>query len=264
MMSDVKMFAHAPQPTLIQQLARELESRVLTGHYAAREQLPSEPELCAEFGVSRTTVREAVSRLEARGLLERQRGRGTYVAENGGLSIAALLEANISITEMIESMGLRPGTTEVTVGFEAPPPDAAGALGLHEPDAALVVRRVRTANGRPVVYSVDYLPLWIPDLPSDAAAYGASLYELLASCCGEPVAAALARIEPLKAVGDVADRLDLDGDQLVLALHQTHRLADERAVLHSIDYLRSDVFTVYVRREIPTHTDTPDPHGETP
>jgi GntR family transcriptional regulator len=258
-MSDV---SRQTKPTLILQLARELESRVLSGYYAMGQQLPSEPELAAELGVSRTTLREAVARLEARGLLAREHGRGTYVANSGGVSITALLEANMSITDMIESMGLRPGTTGVTAGFEAAPPEAARALGLHERDAALVVRRLRTADGRPVVYSIDYLPQWIPDLPQDASAYGGSLYELLAKCCEAPVASALAQIEPLKASGQVAERLELDAEQLVLALHQTHRLADERAVLYSIDYLRSDVFTVYVRREIPTDP-TPHPHGDT-
>jgi GntR family transcriptional regulator len=257
------MFQSAAQPTLIQQVADELERRVTSRRYAGGEQLPVELELCAEFGVSRTTLREAVARLEARGLLVRRRGRGTYVPENGGVSIAALLQANISITEMIESMGLRPGTTGVSVSLEAPPADAARELGLGPTDAILVVRRVRTANGRPVVYSVDHLPLWIPGLPHEAEAYGGSLYALLAQCCGEPVAAALARIEPLTATGEVAERLEVTGDGLVLALHQTHRLADEHAVLHSVDYLRSDVFTVYVRRQIPSPS-TPDSLGDRP
>ncbi len=257
------MLKSALQPTLIQQVADELESRVANRRYSSGEQLPTEPELCAEFGVSRTTVREAVARLEATGLLVRRRGLGTYVAENARVSIAALLQANISITEMIETMGLRPGTTGVGVAFEVPPADAARELGLEASEAILSVRRVRTANGRPVVYSVDHLPLWIPGLPHEAEGYRGSLYAVLARCCGEPVAAALARIEPLTATGEVAERLELAGDGLVLALHQTHRLADERAVLHSIDYLRSDVFTVYVRREIPTHP-TPDSLGDTP
>lgn len=50
------------------------------GTYAEGERLPSEPELCERFGVSRITVRRAVADLEGLGLVHRQQGRGTFVA----------------------------------------------------------------------------------------------------------------------------------------------------------------------------------------
>jgi GntR family frlABCD operon transcriptional regulator len=57
-------------------LMREID----TGTYAEGERLPSEPELCERFGVSRITVRRAVADLEALGVVHRQQGRGTFVA----------------------------------------------------------------------------------------------------------------------------------------------------------------------------------------
>ncbi len=50
------------------------------GTYAEGERLPSEPELCERFGVSRITVRRAVADLEGLGIVRRQQGRGTFVA----------------------------------------------------------------------------------------------------------------------------------------------------------------------------------------
>ncbi|MBQ3078356.1 MAG: FadR family transcriptional regulator [Clostridia bacterium] len=49
------------------------------------EKLPNEAALCERFGVSRTTVREAVRSLAAQGVLEVRRGRGTYVSSRGGM-----------------------------------------------------------------------------------------------------------------------------------------------------------------------------------
>src|SRR5207247_8758129 len=111
-----------------------------------------------------------------------------------------------------------------------------------------VVRRVRTANGEPAVLSIDFLPLWIPGLPTDADAYYGSRYGLLGHCCGEPVGGALARIEPVVATAEIAARFGIAEGKLLLSLHQRHELASGRRVLSSTDYLRNDVFTIYVRR----------------
>jgi GntR family transcriptional regulator len=237
----------SPSP-LIERVAGELESRIVSGAYRPGGQLPSESDLCVELGVSRPTLRDAVARLEALGLLRRERGRGTYVSDGGGKAVTTLLEANLSVTEMIEAMGMTVGTTNVTAGFESPAAEVVRALGLEAQEAVFAVRRVRTANDEPAVLSIDFLPLWIEGLPTHADAYYGSLYALLEECCGEPVGGALARIEPVTATAEIAARFGIAEGKLLLALHQTHELASGRRVLCSTDYLRDDVFTIYVRR----------------
>jgi GntR family transcriptional regulator len=236
---------------LSERLSRELERRISIGAHTPGAQLPAETEFCAEFDVSRPTLRDAMSRLEALGLIDRHQGRGTYVTEQRRPGISTLLEANLSITVMIEQMGLRPGARQVSASYEAPDSSTAEALRLDPSDAVLVVCRVRTGDGVPVAFSVDYLAPWIPDLPRDSGAYQGSLYELLGEHCGQPVAGAVARIEPMVAPSTVAELLQITEDDGLMALHQTHELADGRPVLYSTDYLRNDVFTVYVRRAFP-------------
>ena len=60
-------------------LTAELERKILIGEYALDENLPVENDLCSQYGVSRTTVREAVSNLISRGLVERKHGIGAIV-----------------------------------------------------------------------------------------------------------------------------------------------------------------------------------------
>src|SRR4051794_5894871 len=59
-------------------LAAEIES----GALSARDRLPGESDLAARYGVTRMTVRQALSNLVAEGLLVRRRGVGTFVADN--------------------------------------------------------------------------------------------------------------------------------------------------------------------------------------
>ena len=65
--------------TLAEQLADTLKEAILAGRWAAGEALPTEPELAAQFGVSRAVVRDGTRMLAARGLVEAQHGRGVFV-----------------------------------------------------------------------------------------------------------------------------------------------------------------------------------------
>src|SRR5688500_2258012 len=62
-----------------QQVVDALCGKLRSGAYRVGDRLPSEPELGAELGVSRSTVREAVRELTALGIVEIQHGRGTFV-----------------------------------------------------------------------------------------------------------------------------------------------------------------------------------------
>jgi len=74
---DAKMTA----PRLADVVAREIEQRVLEGGLKPGDRLPSERELSVQLGVSRASLREAIHKLAARGLLESRQGRGTFVTD---------------------------------------------------------------------------------------------------------------------------------------------------------------------------------------
>ena len=69
----------ADEEPLYRALADDIRERIRSGEFAIGAQIPTEHELCAGEGVSRTTVRQAVQALVGEGVLERQQGRGTFV-----------------------------------------------------------------------------------------------------------------------------------------------------------------------------------------
>lgn len=241
--------------------ARELERRIVTGEYPVGSQLPNEAELAMSLNVSRTTLRDAVGRLQAQGLVTREQGRGTYVHERTGVRISMLLEANLSVSDMIAEMGMAAGTREATVGVEVPPEHVASALGFAALTPVLVVRRVRTADGIAVAFSDDYIVI-VPPLPLEADRYLGSLYELLASVYGRPVASGHARLSAGMAVGPLAQKLGVAEGTLTLVLSQVHQLADGTAVMYSDAYLRNDVFSVHVRRGVPDRAAQAGPNAD--
>lgn len=89
-------------PRAYEPVAHELLVLIRSGHFAPGDRLPSERQLAARFGVSRPTVREALSALESRGLVETRMGSGTFVAErNGGETLP--VSSDDSPTEVMET-----------------------------------------------------------------------------------------------------------------------------------------------------------------
>ncbi|MBQ1764640.1 MAG: FadR family transcriptional regulator, partial [Aquincola sp.] len=65
-----------PGAGLADQVASALETEIRAGRLAAGDKLPTEAVLVQQFGVSRTVVREAISRLKSRGLVDSRQGSG--------------------------------------------------------------------------------------------------------------------------------------------------------------------------------------------
>jgi GntR family transcriptional regulator len=79
---DVFVSSNRLDPTpLYAQLETELAASIVSGVFPPGSQLPTEDGLIERFNVSRTTIRKAIQNLASRGLVEIQRGRGTFVAQ---------------------------------------------------------------------------------------------------------------------------------------------------------------------------------------
>src|ERR1700730_2660341 len=91
---------------LYYQLKEVLKQQIQAGHLAPHTAIPSEPELVAQYHVSRATVRQALTELVHEGLLYRQHGNGTFVCEPRVQETVSELS---SFSEEIRSRGQRPG-----------------------------------------------------------------------------------------------------------------------------------------------------------
>lgn len=131
-----------------------LYQRIAEGTYAPGDQLPTEDELASEFGVSRATVRQAVSELVKRALVVRQQGRGTFVSRHVPEAQPRFVSSLADL--IIETK--RTGVKSVSMRHrEAVPPAIARRLGLTEAFAT-VLERTRLVDDQVFAYVVQYLP----------------------------------------------------------------------------------------------------------
>ena len=113
------------------------------------DMLPSERELCETYGLSRTTVRLALAELERQGLVTRQHGRGTFVSES--VREATNLMGTYSFTEQMKSMGRVPTTVVLEFDTREAPKHIAACLGLRIGDPVIRMKRLRAADGIPMM-----------------------------------------------------------------------------------------------------------------
>ena len=227
-------------------LAQELRARIRAGEWRPGERIPSEPELARQETVSRSSMRAAITMLEEEGYVSRRHGSGTYVTHRPALPNE--LGRNFGVSRMIASEGLQPGTLEESSGTEPAPRAVAEILGIEEGERVSALRRVRTADGRPVVDVTDWCRvdhLAPEDLPTVGSIYAALAERGLAVDHG------VAHLTPRNADGEVAERLGVPSGTLLLTIDQVDRTADGIAVLVSREHHLADAFTFTLLRRGP-------------
>jgi len=212
--------------------------------YVAGDRLPNEDELAAHFDVSRATIREAVRGLVEAGYLVRRHGTGTFVTARPRRRHA--LNATLSYTAMIREAGLEPGRRLLRQVVRPADADEAVTLSIAPGDAVLFVERIRTADGRAVVYSTDRIPT---ALLGEAAGgeIGSSLYELLETVHIE-VRTAIATLRPVIADERLAHLLDVRVGSPLQRIEQVHLDELGRPVMLSSEWHVPDVFELSVHR----------------
>jgi GntR family transcriptional regulator len=114
--------------------------------------LPSDAQLCEEFGVSRMTARGAMQRLVQEGLVYREPGRGTFVAPAGANRTASHI---LSFSDEMRRRGANPSSRVIERARRAATVDETQKLAT---DQVFVLRRVREADGQPVALETAVFP----------------------------------------------------------------------------------------------------------
>jgi GntR family transcriptional regulator len=141
------------------------------------ERLPSDDELCREFGVSRMTARNAMHRLAEDGLVERIPGRGTFSAAAPSHRHADRLMA---FSHEMARLGRTPASRLLDRDIRPSTPEQAALLGLRPTEPVVMVRRLRLADGEPIALETAVLARRTAEVVLAADLERGSLHEALA------------------------------------------------------------------------------------
>lgn len=204
---------------------------------APGDRLPGDHELCSTYAVSRTVVRQALAELETEGVIERVKGRGTFVAPQK--TSEHLVQSLTGLYEDVAARGahLR---SEVRRLERVPADEPIASLLELEPGAPLIVlERLRFVDDEPWVLTTTYLPYEVaPGLLSDDLT-DQSLYAVLEERYGVALTHGTRGVEAAVASDDLAEALAIAPGAPVLVLRSTS-YAGGRPVEVFVAYHRGD------------------------
>ncbi len=208
-----------------------------------------ESELAGQFNVGRTTVLRSDSAIKGRRQAVRQNNGERYIhySNNANDSEHRRIVCTAS-GDMIVSAGLiEQQRLEYIRQLEAPA-EVAFHLELDKHDSVVVMERSRMANQEPVAHSINYIPTAFAGATLDEQHFKGSLFQHLERESGIRIVSADSQII-VPAPGDPHCRkLAVHPEATVLLMKQTHYDEMNRRVLYSLDYVRSDIFTFWIRR----------------
>ena len=226
----------------------EIERLVAERGLEPGSQLPSEMELSVQLGVSRVTLREALRALEEEGRIVREHGLGTFVRESGR-RVKNELGQHLGVTELIEGMGMQAGTMEQSIREAPADPQVSECLRIPIGSPVLVIERVRTADAKPVVYSLDYLPESVVQRCPGIYTFSGSLYRFLEQECGLDIDTGEGAVAPISADSLIARKLRVPRRSPLLMFEQVDCDLTGTPIVYGREAFATGAFRFIFRRE---------------
>jgi GntR family transcriptional regulator len=140
------------------QISNWLMEMILKGRYGVQDKLPSESKLSHLFRVNRNTVRQAISDLVAKGIVQKKNGVGSFVIARSFQPVKYTLQHISSFTDDMIRMGIVPQTKLINKSVIEAPPDVAEKMMLGKERMVILTERLRLGNRIPLVIERSYLP----------------------------------------------------------------------------------------------------------
>jgi GntR family transcriptional regulator len=233
---------------LADRLRDELLEEMTSSQLPPGTKLPTEGELATRFGVSRATVREAVTSLVEAGYVTRRHGSGSYVAERRRMPHG--LDSTLSYLAMIESAGAHAGMRVLEAVLDQYS-KLDSQLQLRQGDTVLAVERVRTADDRPVIYSRDRIPARLLKADLDLQNLHPSLFGLLSSS-GHAADHATATLRAVASTSRTAKVLGIRRGKPLLYVEEIDYDRDGTPVMLSREWHVSEAFDLRINRQAQT------------
>lgn len=209
----IRINHNSPVP-LYYQLREQIRDNILSGKWEYGKELPSELRLCETLQLSRATVKQAMDELVREGLIERKRGKGTFVTyQNEGFNIFA----EPSLTRQMRSMGVTVRSRVLSAGTG---PLERDVSGYFDEGAAnfCKLRRVRYMKNRPFVIEENYIPpKWAKDLLKQNL-NTISIYDYLEQANGIKLNSFHIEVKPTLLNTEDKQQLELEDDRVQLII----------------------------------------------
>jgi len=232
-------------------LYERLAGQITDGTWPPDHLIPSERELCDQYGVSRTTVRQALQLAERRGFVIRVPGRGTFVAQP---HIQAQLSVMIAFRDALNRQGITPGVQVLVTRWARPPARIREVLRLGLDESTLFVRWTPLAQGQPLGVFDSYVGPGVAaaverHLDSNVAS-AAPTYELAAASLGVDTLLVDQSFEADTAAVEAARTLSIERRSPVFRVTSVFRTVDGTPVEYNTAIFAAARYSLHMVRQL--------------
>src|SRR5579871_2667312 len=207
--------SHLP---LYAQVEAAIAAGIADGTFPPGDALPNETALIAQYGVSRTTIRQTIQNLIRRGLVEIRRGKGTFVLEP---KITQELTELTGFVEDMRALGYHASARVLDRQVVHASEVAARHLGISTGTKVVRIQRVRLANGVPLSFDETYLPREIGEKVVEDNLETEPIFTLLEEKYHTPLIEAEYRLEAVAADAKVARALGIRAGSPIFLIERT-------------------------------------------
>lgn len=236
---------------LYSQIYDILQREYLGKDIPAGTPLPSETEMMQRFNVSRATVRKALDGLEAQGKIYRLQGQGSFT--RAAARISSSLSEPIIYKEMLANQGFEPDVQFVSCERISAEEKLLVKLELEKGAELIRMNRLFTADGTPVIYVSNTIPLWVlgEDLAEDLfkdQSLADPIFGFLANRCGHALHYYITRLRPDYARNCPIPITTYPPDTLCLRLEDVGLNVTDKPIMHSLQYFPDDRINIELVR----------------
>ncbi len=237
-------------PSLVEQAKLHLKQRISNAEFD-EGRMPSEADLADELGVSRNTVRDALSRLEMEGVIYRKQGAGTFVNKANHL-VKSRLEEVVPYTTLIHEHGYTPSIELIEVIEQQVEPKITHQLNLNTEVKMVVIKKLFQANNTPIVFTHSYIPVSLITQPYTSNDFMSPTYKFLPTFCQQTLAYFLTDIVPIIAPPWLIDQLALSSTTptALIAFEEMGYNQKNQPILKATSYFRDDLLRLQLMRRI--------------
>ena len=224
---------------LYHQLKTILLEKIQAKFWQPGDLIPSELDLQETYGLSRTTVRQTLAELVSAGHLNRQRGRGTFVAAP---KIAHDPTTRLGITENIEALGLKPEWTLLQRGWRSADDKLAKLLAIDTQASVYEIALLLSTDGQPIAHHTSYLPEAMGQMIASADLVDSEVLSFIKDLPGNHQASSERTFEAVPAAEKEVELLEIGAGDPVLAINLLFTAQDGTPIEYLVARFRGDRF----------------------
>jgi len=229
------------------QIKQTIKNWIVNKEFNPGEKIPSENELADKFGVSRLTVRQALSQLIQEGFLISKRGEGTFVTENAKLISSFSLEFTGFMDDLFYQVS-RSKTKSAKIFRVRPPRFVKEKLELgSENEEVIQIKRVRFLEDKSFAYTINYLPIELGTKISEKDLYKKRLLQILEQNLRIRFTEAFQSIQASFADQEISQQLEIPSGAPVLFVERIMYAKQREPIELVQSFYRGDLYRYIVR-----------------